>query len=146
MKRKTALMATAAATLCLLASTALAQPLRGEGQAAMPVGQAMEHHDSGMRLLGVAPEKREAIRSIQSGYRDKLFRLHQDIYAKSAALNAIMLQPQPDAIAAKAVSREIAALRVEEMDVLIEMHTRIARETGVRMPMGAGAERMMMMN
>lgn len=144
MKRRTALMATAAATLCLFASTALAQHPRAEGQAAMSTGLTMEHHDSAMRLLGVAPEKREAIRTIQSGYRDKLFRLQQDIYAKGAALNAIMLQPQPDAIAAKAVSREIAALRIEEMDILIEMHARIARETGVRMPMGTGAERMMM--
>jgi len=144
MKRKTAIMATAAAALCCFASTALAQQLRGEGQAAVPVGQVMEYHNSGMRLLGVAPEKREAIRMIQAGYRDKLFRLQQDLYAKSAALNAIMLQPQPDAIAAKAVSREIAALRIEEMDILIEMHTRIAGETGVRMPMSPGADRMMM--
>ncbi len=143
MKRRTALMATAAAMLCLFASTALAQHTRAEGQAAMPVGPVMERHDSGMRLLGVSPEKRDAIRLIQGDYSDRLFRLHQDIYAKSAALNAIMLQPQPDTIAAKAVSREIATLRVEEMDLLIEMHARIARETGVRMPMGTGAEKMM---
>jgi len=123
---------------------ALAQQQRGYGSAAVPVGPVVEQHDSGMRLLGVAPEKREAIRTIQSGYRDTLFRLLQDLSAKSAALNAIMLQPQPDAIAAKAVSREIAALRIEEMDILIEMHTRIARETGVRMPMSTGADRMMM--
>ncbi len=144
MKRTTAFMATAAATLCLFASTALAQHLRGEGQAAVPVGQVVEHHNSDMRLLGVAPEKREAIRMIQSGYSDKLLRLRQDLHAKSAALNAIMLEPQPDAIAAKAVSREIATLRIEEMDILIEMHTRIARETGVRMPMSTGADRMRM--
>jgi Spy/CpxP family protein refolding chaperone len=144
MKRKTALMATAAAALCLFASTALAQQPHGNGSAAMPMGQMMEHQSGGMRLLGVSPEKREAIRGIQSGYSDKFFRLQQDICAKSAALNAIMLQPQPDAISAKAVSREIAALRIEEMDLLIEMHTRIARETGVRMPMSTGADRMMM--
>lgn len=144
MKRNTVLLATAVAALCLFATTALAQHPRVYGASALPVGQVMEQHNSGMRLLGVSPEKREAIRTIQSGYSEKLFRLQQDISAKSAALNAIMLQPQPDAIAAKAVSREIAPLRIEEMDILIEMHTRIARETGVRMPIGTGADRMMM--
>jgi len=143
MKRSISLMAAAAAALCLFAFPAFAQQMRAPASSAMPAGQVMENHNSGMSLLGVSPEKRESIRLIQNGYRDKLFRLHQDIYAKNAALNAIMLQPQPDPIAAKAVSREIAALKVEEMDLLIEMHTRIARETGVRMPMNTGADRMM---
>lgn len=143
MKRKTALAATVAATLCLFASTALAQHMRGDVPATAPAGQMMEHHYSGMRLFGVSPEKREAIRTIQTSYSDRLFRLQQDISAKSAALNAIMLQPQPDTIAAKAVSRERAALRIEETDILIEMHARIARETGVRMPMSTGMDRMM---
>jgi len=144
MKRKTTLLAAAAAALCLMASSALAQQVRVPASSAMPMNQMVESHSGGMSLLGVSPEKRESIRTIQGDYRDKLFRLHQDFYAKNAALNAIMLQPQPDPIAAKAVSREIATLRIEEMDLLIEMHTRIARETGVRMPMNTGADRMMM--
>jgi len=142
MKRRISLLA-AAAALCLMASPALAQQMRGPAASAMPMGQMMESHGGDVGLLGVSPEKRESIRTIQGDYRDKLFRLHQDIYAKNAALNAIMLQPQPDPIAAKAVSREIATLRIEEMDLLIEMHTRIARETGVRMPMNTGADKMM---
>jgi len=144
MKRTIPLMATTAATLLLFASLASAQHMSEVGTGAMSRGQAVQHQGSGMQLLGVSPEKREAIRMIQADYRDKLFQLHQDIYAKSAALNAIMLQAQPDPIAAKAASREIATLRINEMDLLIEMHTRIARETGVRMPMNTGAERMMM--
>lgn len=144
MKRTIPLMAAAAATLLLLASLAFGQQMPGHGPETMARSQFQENHSSGMRLIGVSPEKREAIRLIQGDYRDRLFRLHQDLYAKAAALNAIMLQPQPDTIAAKAVSREAAALRVEEMDLLIEMHARIARETGVRMPMGTGADRMML--
>lgn len=144
MKRTIPLMAAAAATLLLLASLAFGQQMSGPGPGAMAKNQMQENHSSGMRLLGVSPEKREAIRLIQADYRDRLFRLHQDIYAKTASLNAIMLQPQPDTIAAKAISRETAALRIEEMDLLIEMHARIARETGVRMPMGTGADRMLM--
>lgn len=143
MKRTIPLMAATAATLLLLASLAFGQQMSGPGPGPMAKSQMQESHDGGMRLLGVSPEKREAIRLIQADYRDRLFRLRQDIYAKAAALNAIMLQPQPDSIAAKAVSREAAALRIEEMDLLIEMHVRIARETGVRMPMGTGADRMM---
>jgi len=144
MKRKIPLLAATAAALWLMASPVLAQQMRGPAASAMPAGQMMESHSGGMSLLGVSPEKRESIRMIQGDYTDKLFRLHQDIYAKNAALNAIMLQPQPDPIAAKAVAREIATLRVQEMDLLIEMHTRIARETGVRMPIRTGADRMMM--
>ncbi|HWR02492.1 MAG TPA: periplasmic heavy metal sensor [Humidesulfovibrio sp.] len=144
MKRTIPLMAAAASTLLLLASLAFGQQMSGPGPGPMAKTQMQENHDSGMRLLGVSPEKRESIRMIQADYKDRLFRLHQDIYAKTASLNAIMLQPQPDTIAAKAVSRETAALRIEEMDLLIEMHARIARETGVRMPMGTGADKMMM--
>jgi Spy/CpxP family protein refolding chaperone len=143
MQYKTSLMAAAVTTLFFFASPALAQQTSWAGSGAMPKAQIMEHHDLGMHPLGVSPEKREAIRMIQNDYRDKLFRLRQDIYAKNAALNAIMLQPQPDSIAAKAIFREIAALHIEEMDFLIEMHTKIARETGVRMPMNTGADMMM---
>lgn len=144
MKRTIPLMAAAAATLLLLASLAFGQQMSGPRPGPMAKNQMQENHSSGMRLLGVSPEKREAVRLIQGDYRDRLFRLQQDIYAKTASLNAIMLQPQPDTIAAKAIAREMAALRIEEMDLLIEMHARIARETGVRMPMGTGADRMLM--
>ncbi len=144
MKRTIPLMAATAATLLLFASLAFGQQMSDPGSNAMAQNQMQESHDSGMRRLGVSPQKREAIRLIQDDYRDRLFRLRQDIYAKAAALNSIMLQAQPDAIAAKAVSREIATLRVGERDLLIEMHTRITRETGVRMPMGPGACMMLM--
>jgi len=144
MKRRIFLMATAATALLLLAAPVFAQQMPETGPRGMTKDQMLEDRNNDMSLLGVPSEKREGIRAIQSEYRDKLFRLRQDIYAKGAALNASMLKPLPDPIAAKAISREIATLRVEEMDILIEMHTRIARETGVRMPMGTGAGRMMM--
>lgn len=137
MKRATPLLAATLAALCLFVSPALAQQTTGPG--AVSKSQAPPHQKRSMQMLGVTPEKREAIRTIQGEYRDKLFLLRQDISAKSAALNAMMLQSQPNSIAAKAVSREMSALRVEEMDILIDMHTRIAQETGVRMPMGLGA-------
>jgi Spy/CpxP family protein refolding chaperone len=142
MRLKSSFLATAATALVLMASPVLAQQMGGTGQANMPV--MMERHSGNMERLGVSSEKRESIRLIQGDYQDRLFRLGQDIYARGAALNAIMLQPQPDPIAAKAVSREISNLKVQEMDLLIEMHTRIARETGVRMPMGTCAGRMML--
>jgi len=135
-------MATAATALLLMAVPVVAQQMPETGLRGMSKDQMCEDYGNDMALLGVPSEKREGIRAIQGDYRDKLFRLRQDIYAKGAALNASMLKPLPDPIAAKAISRELATLRVEEMDLLIEMHTRIARETGVRMPMGAG--RMMM--
>lgn len=75
------------------------------------------------------------MKTIQDEYKDKLFNLHQDISAKYAELNAIMLQPQPDTAKAKAVSKDLANLKAQEMDITIDMHARIAKETGVRLPM-----------
>lgn len=125
-----------AAALVLMATPVLAQQMGGAG--AMPMGLMAERHGGTMERMGIPSEKREVIRVIESDYRDRLFRIGQDSYAKRAELNAIMLQPQPDSMAAKSVSREISNLQVQEADLLIEMHTRIARETGVRMPMGMG--------
>lgn len=143
MKSKIPFLAAAATTLLLMASPAFAQLAHGAGSGDMPKGVMMGERGGHMDLSGLSPEKRETIRVIQGDYRERLFLLHQDSYAKLAALNAVMLQSQPDPIAAKAVSRELGALKIKEMDMLIEMHTRIARETGVRMPMGHAGRWMM---
>ncbi len=137
------LMATAVATLLFIASPGIAQPMHDAGLNYAHMGQMMDGRETGMDLTGITVEKRQSIRQIQADYRDRLFRLQQDIYGRCAALYSSMLQSPPDPVAAKAVSREISALRVEELDLLIEMHTRIARETGVRLPMGMRSDGMM---
>jgi Spy/CpxP family protein refolding chaperone len=88
----------------------------------------------GMGMMNIPPEKREAVMKIKDEYKDKLFNLHQDLRAKTAELNAIMLQAQPDTAKAKAVAKEIDALKTQETETTIDMHARISKETGVRLP------------
>jgi Spy/CpxP family protein refolding chaperone len=98
-----------------------------------------------MGSAALPPEKREAIRRIQSDYAERLFRLRQDVRSKQAELNAIMLKPQPDTVKAKSTVRDIARLQTQEADTLIDMHARISLETDVRLPMlpaGPGAVQM----
>ena len=141
MKLRKTIVATIMAALLLSASAAFAQPMDGaDGPSA--VQQKQQKQQKGMR--GVPLEKREAIRKIGDDYKDPLFKLRQEIRAKHAELNAVMLQAQPDTVKAKAISRDISGLQVQEMDLLIDMHARITKETGLRLPMkpmgmGSGA-------
>jgi hypothetical protein len=102
-------------------------------------GMGGMHGMGGMGGMGdhmgmVPPGKQDAVRKIMDENKDKLFALHQDIMAKYAELNAVMLQANPDPAKAKAVSKDIAGLKGQELDLKIDMHARIAKETGVRLP------------
>jgi Spy/CpxP family protein refolding chaperone len=97
-------------------------------------GMCMSGKGMGMGMMSIPPEKREAVMKIKDEYKDKLFNLHQDLRAKTAELNAIMLQAQPDTAKAKAVAKEIDALKTQETETTIDMHARITKETGVRLP------------
>jgi len=99
------------------------------------MGQTGALDGGSMTKAVVSPEKLEEIRKIQSEYAECLFSLRQDIRAKQAELNSIMLKLQPDTAKAKSTYRDIAALQIKEADTLIDMHARISVETDVRLPM-----------
>jgi Spy/CpxP family protein refolding chaperone len=98
----------------------------------MNMGQGME----GMGMMGVPPEKQAEVKKIRDEYKDRFFALHQDLRAKHAELEAIMLQAQPDVNKAKAVAKEITGLIEQVMDQMIDMNAKITKETGVRLPVG----------
>jgi Spy/CpxP family protein refolding chaperone len=98
------------------------------------MGGGMCMSGKGMGMMNIPPEKREAVMKIKDEYKDKLFTLHQDLRAKNAELNAIMLQAQPDTAKAKAVAKEIDTLKTQETETTIDMHAKITKETGVRLP------------
>jgi Spy/CpxP family protein refolding chaperone len=111
--------------------------MKGMDMGKMGGGMCMQGH-GGMGMMSIPPEKREAVQKIHDEFKDKLFTLHQDVQAKQAELSAIMLQAQPDTAKAKTVAKEIETLKDQEMDVIIDMHAKITKETGVRLPMGMG--------
>jgi Spy/CpxP family protein refolding chaperone len=147
MKPKTAVILTMTTALVLAASLAAAEMVKGSESGGIPpsVTQRGDEGGGGMGSAALPPEKREAIRRIQSDYAERLFRLRQDVRSKQAELNAIMLKPQPDTVKAKSTVRDIARLQTQEADTLIDMHARISLETDVRLPMlpaGPGAVQM----
>lgn len=141
MKSKATVILAMAATLLLTASLAAAQMVRDADGTRPPQPMTLTQPEagpmgpSGMGNTVIPPEKQEAIRVIQGHYAERLFRLRQDIRAKQAELNAIMLKPQPDTAKAKNTFRQIAALKIKEADTRIDMQARISIETDVRLPM-----------
>lgn len=140
MKSSKLIFATVVVTLIMTVSLAAAQPKHNsdasKGVPAMDQQGARKYGI--MARLGVSPEKQEAIKKIHDEYKDKFFSLDQDLRAKHAELNAIMLQAQPDTDKAKETSKALAALIAQRVDIAIDMHARIAKETGVRLPLGMG--------
>lgn len=140
MKTKATVLLAMAAALLLTASLAAAEMVKDAGSlpgppAMIQTGPMGGPMGGGMTATAVTLEKQREIRTIQSKYAERLFSLRQDIRAKQAELNAIMLQLQPDTVKAKSTYRDIAALQVKEADTLIDMHARISTETDVRLPM-----------
>jgi hypothetical protein len=86
----------------------------------------------------IPAEKQEAVKKIMDEYKDRFWALNQDVAAKKAELNAIMLQANPDPAKAKAISKDLAGLKAQVTDLKIDMHARVAKETGVRLPLHEG--------
>lgn len=127
-------------SLLLVASAALAQQTGSQHQqhqAQAPAGQpgapGMMGH--GMGMMGVDPAKMQQAQKIMAEYQPKLFQLRQDLYARHAELNAVLAQAQPDVSKAKTIAKQIADLQGQQLTQMVEMRARIAKETGIRMPM-----------
>ena len=136
MKTKATAILTMAAALVLTATLAAAEMVKDtSGVPNPPAVVQTGGMGGGMGATAVSHEKLAEMHKIQSQYAERLFSLRQDIRAKQAELNAIMLQLQPDTAKAKSTYRDIAALQIKEADTLIDMHARISTETDVRLPM-----------
>lgn len=108
------------------------------GQQSMPMmgpGMGMGMMGPGMDMMGADPAKMQQAQKIMAEYQPKLFQLRQDLYARHAELNAVLAQAQPDVSKAKTIAKQIADLQGQQLTQMVEMRARIAKETGIRMPM-----------
>ncbi|WP_243309810.1 periplasmic heavy metal sensor [Fundidesulfovibrio agrisoli] len=118
----------------------------GMGMGGMGMGMGGMGMGMGPMMGGMATvpqEKLLAVYRIQDEYSERLFTLRQNLRAKEAELEAIMLQARPDTANAKAAAKEIASIQEQMLDLGIDMHAQIIKETGIRLPMQLGGMGMM---
>lgn len=90
-------------------------------------------------LAQLPPEKQEAARTLMNAHAKAMAPLHQDLYAKMAALEALNAAGDGEGAKAKAVIRDIADLNAKMLLENGKFRTRMIRETGLRVPlMGHG--------
>lgn len=102
------------------------------------------HPDAGP-FAQLSPEKQEAARRLMDAHAKAMFPLHQDLYAKMAALEALNAAGEGEDAKAKAVIRDIADLNAKMLIENGKFRTKMIKETGLRIPvMGHGPRHGMM--
>lgn len=111
------------------------QPAAHSGHGQPGASPMMEHMTAMMKMHGVPHEKMMAIHKITKEYEPKFFAIKQDLYTKRAELEAVMAQKEPDMAKAKAIAKEMAAVKLAQYELGIEMRAQIIKETGIRLPL-----------
>jgi zinc resistance-associated protein len=141
MKRFPKILVATCAAVALSSSLALAAE---PAAAPMPMraghaGMTGVHAPMMGMLAQLSPEKQEAARKLMDEHARALFPLHQDLYAKYAALEAVNAAGEGDSAKAKGIIRDIADLNARMLTENSKFRTRIFKETGLRVPlMGHG--------
>jgi len=86
-------------------------------------------------LAQLSPEKQEAARKLMAEHATVMFPLHQSMYAKYAALEAVNAAGEGDSAKAKTAIREIADLSAKMLMENSAFRARMFKETGLRVPM-----------
>lgn len=163
MKRFTKILTATCAALALTSSLALAAepvakdapkpvpapagPHAGHGKGAqMGMGAGMGAGMGHGALSALTPEKQELARTLMAAHSKAMAPLHQSLYAKNAALEALNAAGEGDSAKAKAVIREIADLNAKMLTENAKFRAQMVKQTGLRTPvMGHGPMGMGMM-
>lgn len=150
MKRFPTILAASCAAIALSSSLALAaEPIQPPRH--IPHATPWNHGRGGMMVpdagpfAQLSPEKQEAARRLMDAHAKAMAPLHQDLYAKMAALEALNAAGEGEGAKAKAVIRDIADLNAKMLVENGKFRTRMIKETGLRIPvMGHGPRHGMM--
>jgi len=147
MKRFPKILAAACAAVALSSSLALAaEPQQAPAQIPARFAGHGAHGDMGHMygpmmgpLAQLSPEKQEAARKLMAEHAKAIFPMHQDLYAKYAALEAVNAAGEGDSAKAKAAIRDIADLNAKMLIENSAFRASMFKETGLRVPvMGHG--------
>lgn len=89
-------------------------------------------------LAGVPQEKQEQVAKLFNEGRQKLYELESRKWAKQAELNALLASPKPEASKIEALAKEIGNLSSMVYQERVALQQRIAKETGVNLPLAGG--------
>jgi zinc resistance-associated protein len=143
MKRFPKILVATCAAVALSSSLALAvEPAAAPAPMAAHAGHLgmVGAHGPMMGMLGqLSPEKQEVALKLMDEHAKALFPMHQDLYAKYAALEAANAAGEGDSAKARGIIRDIADLNAKMLTENSKFRTRIFKETGLRVPlMGHG--------
>lgn len=146
MKKKTAIWSAVTAFILvffMFAEISGAQSAPKE-QPPQPRGGAFKFPDQawnmgagyGMRSFWreISPEKREQIAAIWSDAEKSLFELHQQLYTKEAALNAILADPNSNDSQLAAAIKEVSEVDAKIFETRVNVRRKITKETGIIFP------------
>lgn len=148
MKRFPKILTATCAAVVLSSSMALAAEPAAPAPAQMPMMNAGVHGGHGVHgfhgpMMGLIaqlpPEKQQVAYKLMNEHAKALFPMHQDMYAKFAALEAVNAAGEGDSSKAKGIARDIADLNAKMLIENSKFRARMFKETGLRVPvMGHG--------
>ncbi|MDY7002161.1 MAG: periplasmic heavy metal sensor [Thermodesulfobacteriota bacterium] len=149
-RKNTILIAAAALTICMISAFAYAGQGRGQGPG-QNIGQSQKANiGPGQRHGGqgfgpcqavykdLTPEKRAVVDNLRKEHQKKVFGLRQDVQAKQAMLDALLLDPKTDEAKINKTTKELNQAQAKMLEERVAHKLKMAKETGVRMPMGHG--------
>ncbi len=138
MKRFPKILAATCAAVALSSSLALAaEPVHHATPADHSVHTGYGPHGFGPMmgpLSQLPPEKQEAARKLMAEHAKVMFPLHQSMYAKYAALEAVNAAGEGTSSKAQAVIRDIADIQSRMLTEDSAFRANMFKETGLRMP------------
>ena len=139
MKRFPKILAATCAAVALSSSLALAaEPAHHAAPADHTVHAGYGPHGFMGPMMGplsqLPPEKQEAARKLMLEHAKVMFPLHQSMYAKYAALEAVNAAGEGEGSKAQAVIRDIADIQSRMLTEDSAFRANMFKETGLRMP------------
>ena len=123
MKSRLVILTLSVVAVLAVASLALAQPYgRGPGSWVNQIPQ----------------DKQEQVAALYAEGRQKLYELESRKWARQAELNALLASPKPEASKIEALAKEIGNLSSMVYQERVALQQRIAKETGVTLPLAGG--------
>lgn len=92
----------------------------------------------GAGLAGIPPEKQEQVAKIYAEGRQKLYELESRKWDRQAELNALLAAPKQDSAKIESLAKEIGNLSSMAYQERVALQQRIAKETGVNLPLAGG--------
>lgn len=103
-----------------------------------PLAQAQPWGCCGGGLGGIPAEKQEQVAKIYAEGRQKLYDLESRKWDRQAELNALLAAPKQDSAKIESLAKEIGDLSSTAYQERVALQQRIAKETGVNLPLAGG--------